>query len=113
VTDNLLKILWEAVHEKKAIDPVVLDLNGVSGVTDYFLICSGNSTVQVRSIADNISDKLKEMALPLVTKEGYADGRWILLDFGSIVVHIMYQTEREFYSLEKLWHDAKIVTDLS
>lgn len=109
----MLKILWEAVKEKKAIDPVILDLNGVSGVTDYFLICSGNSTVQVRAIADNISDKLKEKNLPAIVKEGYADGRWILMDFGNIVVHIMYQTEREFYALEKLWHDARALTDLT
>jgi ribosome-associated protein len=112
VADNLLKTLWEAVVEKKAIEPLVLDLNGVSGVTDFFLICSGSSTVQVRAIADSISDKLKELELPLVTKEGYADGRWILMDFGSVVVHNMYQTEREFYALEKLWHDAKSITEL-
>ncbi|HOJ77521.1 MAG TPA: ribosome silencing factor [Bacillota bacterium] len=110
--DNLQAILIEAINEKKAIDPVVLDLTNISGVTDYFIICSGNSTVQVRAIADNIIDKYKETVnqseITLPNREGYNDGRWILIDFGHIVVHVMHQDEREFYALEKLWHDAKI-----
>lgn len=111
--DNLQAILIEAINEKKAIDPIVLDLTNISGVTDYFIICSGTSPVQVRAIADNIIDKYKEAAnqsdITLPNREGYNDGRWILIDFGNIVVHVMHQDEREFYALEKLWHDAKII----
>jgi ribosome-associated protein len=108
LTDHLLEIIKEAVDEKKAIDPIIMDLIGVSGVTDYFLICSGRTPIQVKSIADNITDKMKEAGLPVPAKEGYQDGRWILLDFGNTVVHVMHEFERGFYALENLWHDAKI-----
>lgn len=111
--DDFLKWLMEAVLEKKALNPTVLDLREISPVADYFIICSGNTPIQVKSIADQITDRLKDLNRPLPVKEGYSDGRWILLDFGSVVVHIMHQTEREFYALEKLWHDAKIVSGLA
>jgi ribosome-associated protein len=108
LTDNLLEILKDAVEEKKALEPVILDLIGVSGVTDYFVICSGRTPVQVRAIADNITDRIKEAGLTAPAKEGYHDGRWILMDFGNTVVHVMHEFERGFYALENLWHDAKI-----
>ena len=111
MTDHLLNIIKEAVEEKKAIEPVVMDLIGVSGVTDYFLVCSGRTTVQVRSIADNITDKIRDAGLPAPAKEGYQEGRWVLLDFGNTVVHVMHEEERGFYALENLWHDAKIYRD--
>jgi ribosome-associated protein len=107
--EQLLAIAKEAAEEKKAIDLTILDLRGVSGVTDYFLICSGQTPVQVRSIADNILDQVKLAENSLPCKEGFQEGRWILLDFGSMVVHVMHQTERDFYALEKLWHDAKVI----
>ncbi|HYH02438.1 MAG TPA: ribosome silencing factor [Bacillota bacterium] len=106
---ELLKISLNAVEEKKAFNPLVLDLNGISGVTDYFLICSGNTPVQVRAIADNVVDKLLESGIKTARKEGYAEGRWVLLDFGNTIIHILHQEERDFYSLENLWHDAKIM----
>ena len=106
-----MSLAKEAVEEKKALNPVILDLNGVSKVTDYFLICSGQSPVQVRSIADNILDKMKDEGIHLPKKEGYQEGRWILLDFGHMVVHIMQPDERNFYALENLWHDAKVLTN--
>jgi ribosome-associated protein len=106
---ELLKIALEACKAKKGINPVILDLNGISGVTDYFLICSGNTPVQVRAIADHIVDTLREAGLGSPLKEGYAEGRWILLDCGAVIIHILHQNERDFYALENLWHDAKIV----
>lgn len=111
--DDCLKWLMEAVMEKKALNPIILDLKNISPVADYFLICSGNNSIQVKSIADRITEGLRDLGRPLPAKEGYSDGRWILLDFGQVVVHIMHQTEREFYALEKLWHDAKIVSGLA
>jgi ribosome-associated protein len=107
--EQLLEIVKEAVDEKKAIDPVILNLHDISNVTDYFLICSGKTTIQVRSIADNIIDKMNKAGLYQPLKEGYHEGRWILLDFGNVVVHIMQEAEREFYALENLWHDAKVL----
>ncbi len=107
--EKKLELIKEAILEKKALKPLLLDLNKISPVTDYFLICSGQSPVQARAIADNIVDQLLEKAnLKPYTQEGYKDGRWILLDFGDVVVHVMHQTERDFYNLETLWHDANI-----
>ena len=106
--NKLLELAIEAINEKKGIKPLLLDLRGVSGVTDYFLICSGQSPVQVRTIADNIQEKIQPEVSRLPFKEGYHDGVWILLDFGEFVVHVLRQDEREFYSLENLWHDAKV-----
>jgi ribosome-associated protein len=105
---NLL-IVKEAVLEKKALNITILDLRGISSITDYFLICSGLNPIQVRAITDHVSEKLKDAGFPLPAKEGYHDGRWILLDCGNLVVHVMQQTEREFYALENLWHDAGII----
>ena len=107
--DNLLMLLLEAVKEKKAINPVILDLKDISSVTDYFLICSGRTAIQVRSIVDNILDKIMEAGIRIPVKEGYHEGHWILLDFGDIVVHIMQETDRDFYALESLWHDAEVL----
>ena len=107
--ESLLQTIKEAAEEKKAIEPVILDLQNISNVTDYFFICSGKNAVQVRSITDNIIDKTNETGLLQPLKEGYQEGRWILLDFGNVVVHIMQEAERDFYALENLWHDAKVL----
>lgn len=107
--EPILALAKEAVLEKKAIDPVILNLHNVSNVTDYFLICSGKNVIQVRSIADNIIDKMDEAGIRQPLKEGYQEGRWILLDFGNVVVHIMQEADRDFYALENLWHDAKVL----
>ncbi len=107
--EHLLEIAFKAALEKKAIDPVILDLRNLSGVTDFFLVCSGQSQVQVRSIADNILEKLGEYGVKLPVKEGYQSGVWILLDFGQLVIHILQEQERQFYALEQLWHDAKMM----
>lgn len=107
--ESLLSVLKNAAEEKKAYQPLILDLNGISPVTDFFLICSAQTSVQVRAISDNIIDRAMEAGFKSPQKEGYQDGRWVLLDFGGIVVHVLTQQEREFYSLENLWHDAKVI----
>ncbi|MCW2277113.1 ribosome silencing factor [Heliophilum fasciatum] len=96
----------EAASEKKAMDIMLLDLREKSNVTDYFVICSGNSVPQVQAIAQNIEDKMKESDLRVLRTEGYREGRWVLLDFGSVVVHIFRPETRDYYSLERLWGDA-------
>jgi ribosome-associated protein len=107
--EQMLKTVFNAVEEKKALKPIILDLDNLSSVTDIFLICSGQTAVQVRAIADNVVDKAVESGLTRPVVEGYRDGRWILLDFGNIIVHVMVQSDREFYDLESLWHDAKVI----
>ncbi len=106
---EILTLIVEAVNQKKALNPVILDLRGISNITDYFVICSGKTVIQVRSIVDNIIDKLTEVDAQIPLKEGYHEGHWILLDLGNIVVHVMQETERDFYALENLWHDAEVL----
>lgn len=99
----------EAADNKKAFDIKVLDLKDISPITDYFIICSGSSTIQVRAIADEIEEKLVNAGHNLYHKEGYSTGRWILLDFGRVIIHVFHTEDREFYSLERLWADAEVI----
>lgn len=99
----------KAADSKKALDIKVLDIKYISPITDYFIICSGSSTVQVKAIADEIESRLNEGGFNLYHKEGYNTGRWILLDFGYVIIHVFHQEDRDFYSLERLWADAEVV----
>ncbi len=92
--------------EKKGENVVILDLENRSSVADYFVVCSGFSDRQVMAIADHISDELKKTGLKALSKEGMGDGRWALIDFGAVIVHIFQDHLRDFYSLESLWADA-------
>jgi len=96
-----------AAAEKKAQDILLMDLKGISIIADYFVVCTGSNTTQVQAICNNISEKLSEKEKPPLRIEGFRDARWILMDFGSTVVHIFQQEEREYYNLERLWGDAK------
>lgn len=98
----------KAIVEKKGEKVVLLKLTGISLLTDYFVICTGNSRIQTQAIADNVEEKMKENGLILNRREGYAQGSWILLDYGSVIVHIFQGEDREFYNLERLWGDAEI-----
>ena len=96
-----------AAGDKKAQDILILDMEGISPITDAFVICSANSTTQVQAIADNIEEKLTANGLDVLHREGYRDAHWILLDYGICVAHIFITEERNFYNLEQLWGDAK------
>ena len=94
------------LREKKADNVMVLDIAHLTSIADYFVICSGRNTIQVRALADDLADKLGlENTLPL-RKEGYSDSRWIVLDYASVIVHIFHEQEREYYSIERLWMDG-------
>ena len=95
--------------EFKALDVVVLDLSGVSDMTDFFLIMHGTSDTHVRSIAERLMEDLKKEGAPAHHVEGLQQGRWVLLDFVDIVVHVFHPALREFYQLERLWSDAAVV----
>ena len=96
----------DAADEKKAEDPVLLDIAKLSGVAHYFLVTHGNSDRHVKAIAQNVMDTLKTHKAHLLHVEGMRDGRWILLDYGAVIVHIFYHETREFYGLERLWGEA-------
>jgi ribosome-associated protein len=95
-----------AAIDKKGERVKILDLTEISGFTDYFVIASGTSDRQVQAIADSVLDTLKADGLRAVSVEGYGEGRWVLLDFGNIVVHVFLDALREYYDLENLWDTA-------
>ena len=97
-----------AAAEKKATDMVYLNMEKLTTFTDGFFICSGRNTIQTRSIADEIEEKMKLAGYHLHSREGYHEGNWILLDYKFIIIHVFIPTTREFYMLEKLWGDATV-----
>jgi ribosome-associated protein len=98
----------DAAEAKQAADVVVLDLRGQTLVTDYFVICTGTSRVQIRAITNGILESMRE-ASPRVLREGDEDAQWVLLDYGDVVVHVFGPEARAFYRLERLWGDARVL----
>lgn len=97
----------EAASDKKATDITVLDVAQLLVVTDYFVICTGNTAIQVKAIAEEVEERLhKDAGVKPIGREGFDEAKWILLDFGDLVIHVFQPDEREFYRLEKLWGDA-------
>ncbi len=105
--NNRLKTIILAAEDKKAYDIRVLNISELTSIGDYFVILSGNSQRQVMAISDEIEEKMKEAGCELKNKEGYRNGRWILLDYADIVVHVFHKEDRDFYNLERLWVDAE------
>ena len=97
------------IDNKLGEDTTILDISEISSICDYFIITSAQSARQVKAIADEIEDELKKQEIFIFHKEGYDSGRWILLDYGDIVVHIFHQEDREFYNIERIWKDAKAI----
>ncbi len=95
-----------AALAKKAESLLVLDLQGISTITDYFVICCGNSITQLRSIADAVEATLKAEGSRVFHREGLPESGWLLLDFSDVIVHVFLPETREFYALERLWGDA-------
>ena len=95
-----------AAQEKKAENVVILDLRGISGYTDFLVIGSGTSDRQLEAIADGVEKELSAQGHRAIGAEGQRGGRWVLLDFGDVVVHVFHQEERGHYDLEGLWADA-------
>jgi len=96
----------ELAHETKAYDVVALDLRGISSATDFFVLASGNSDVQVKAIAEHVSEELRGEGSRPSHVEGLKGGRWVLLDYIDFVVHVFHPQARDFYQLESLWGDA-------
>ncbi len=96
----------ELALERKAQDVMALDLRGISSATDFFVLASGTSDVQVRAIAEHVTEELKKDGTRPDHVEGLSGGRWVLLDYIDFVVHVFHPQAREFYQLETLWGDA-------
>ena len=102
-----IRLALEAASDKKALDPVLLDLRPVADFTDYFLITSGANTRQVQAIADEVLERLKRAGTPASRVEGYNAAEWVLIDYGDFVIHIFEDRARRFYDLERLWREAR------
>ena len=103
--DRLRRTLLSAA-DKKALDPTVLDLRGISSFTDFFLMFTGANRRQVQAISDEIVEQLKRHGSPAARVEGYQNAEWILIDYGDFVVHVFDEKARRFYDLERLWREA-------
>jgi len=109
---ELLQIAVSAAEDKKAMNLVALDLKGISLIADYFVICHGNSDTQVQSIATEVRKRAQEAGAQIRGIEGMNTARWVLMDLGDVVVHVFHRDEREYYNIERLWSDAKVVENV-
>ncbi len=106
IPTNILHVALGALEDSKAIDIVALDLRNLSDATDYFMIASGTSDTHVRALANSVIAALSDVSMKPHHVEGISQGRWVLLDFVDVVVHVFHPTLRAFYQLERLWADA-------
>jgi ribosome-associated protein len=109
-SDAAVKRAASLALDGKANDVVVMNLKGVTDMTDYFVVASGTSDTHVRSVAEHIIQELKLAGVTVNHVEGLSQGRWVLLDYVDFVVHVFHPTLRSFYQLERLWSDAEVVT---
>ena len=106
---GLALLAAEVCDEKKAKDIIVLDVRKITTISDYFIVCSTSNERQARAIAEGMRMRMKELGRREMGVEGIEDARWVLQDFGDIVLHIFHESQREFYDIEGLWADAKQV----
>ena len=105
VADKMVGIL----EDKKAKDVMAISIENVSVLADYFVICNGTSTTHIRTLADEVEKSLEsEDGVKLLHREGYNSARWVLLDYGDVIVHIFHEEDRKFYDIERLWSDGVI-----
>lgn len=108
-SSKLLEIAYKAADDKRADDIVVLNMQGVSLLADYFLICHASSDRQVQAIAKELSEQASLAGYNVKRLEGFDEARWILVDMGDVVAHVFHKEERAYYNLERLWGDAPMI----
>ena len=107
MTDNALaQAIGAWLYAKKAQDIIALNVSHLTVITDYMIIASGRTAAQVKALADEVDEKMAEAGWNLRRSEGATEGRWIVMDYGSILVHIFHQEEHAYYNLERLWEDG-------
>jgi ribosome-associated protein len=107
---ELIRTAAGAASDKLAEDIVAFDVSEQLVITDAFLLCSGTNDRQVKAIVDEIEDRLRAVGAKPLRREGERDGRWVLIDYSEIVVHVQHQEERQFYALERLWRDCPLIS---
>lgn len=111
-TDHAVQLVTTAAlaaADKLATDIIAFDVSEQLAITDAFVLASGSNDRQVKAIVDEVEDKLREIGAKPIRREGERDGRWVLIDYGEIVVHVQHEEERQFYALERLWRDCPAI----
>jgi ribosome-associated protein len=108
----LARRIVDLASDKKASDIVLLEIGGLTTLADYFVICSGQSDRQLGAIVSGIIEALRDEGVKPIGREGSANAHWLLIDYGSVIVHVMAPPERDFYQLERLWADAPLLLRL-
>lgn len=103
MSTEMLKQIAKKLSDKMAEDIVIYKIKDVSSIADYLIICTGNSDTHIKSLADYSDEVCKEIGLTKINSEGYGVSKWVCLDFGTIMIHIMGKNEREYYKLESIW----------
>ena len=106
---DLARRIVELAEDKKAADIILLDLADLTTLADAFVICSGGSERQIAAIADGIAEALRDEGVKPIGREGTAESHWVLLDYGSVIVHVFTPPERDYYQLERHWSAARVV----
>ena len=103
----MLKLIYQALEDKKGEDIVMIDISQVSVLADYFVICSAGNDSQIQALVDNVDEKMHENGYQIRQQEGRNSGTWVLLDYGDVIVHIFERENRSFYKLERIWNDGR------
>lgn len=104
--NQYVETIADALYQKKAQNIVALDVSEMTVITDAMVIASGRSAIQVKTLADEVEERMSEAGVEPRRKEGQQDGRWIVLDYGDVLVHVFHMEEREFYRLDQLWDNG-------
>lgn len=105
--ENMVKIAYEALDEKKGEDICIIGISEISVMADYFVIATGASTPQIQALVNNVQEKMHEEGIAVKRIEGTRGSSWILMDYGDVIIHIFNREDREFYDLEHIWRDGK------
>ena len=108
-SQTLAKLCRDIALDKKAEDPLIIDISAVSSVADCFVICTGTSEPHLKAIATEVEQRLRERGYRMRRQDGYPSSRWLVLDYGSVLVHIFHPEMRQRYALEQLWGDGRRV----
>ena len=104
--EQIARVAAKALDDKRGRDIVVLKVDEMTVITDYMVIATGTSSTQVRALADNVEEQLEKLDVFAKRREGMGEGRWCVLDYGDVMVHIFHEQDREYYQLERLWSDG-------
>ena len=106
---DMVRIIYDALTEKKGEEIKVIDISEISVMSDYFVITNGTSNSQVDALVENVEERMQKAGFSLKQREGQRSGTWVLLDYGDVIVHIFDKENRSFYNLERVWNDGKTV----